>query len=290
MTLYKFQSGVIRFIQGFSKKIILSNMMALTSERVFSLAASGELSVGLAWLGALAYTFQIFFDFSGYSDMAIGLGRMFGFEFEENFRYPYLSKSVSEFWNRWHISLGQWFRDYVYFPLGGSRVSKRKLLRNLFVVWMLTGIWHGAAWQFIVWGLAYGILISLEKLTGIPKRLKHPAAITGYGIFTFLTVVLGWVVFGAYSFPAALYQLGAMFGQGATGIWDPLCTFTLREYGSYFLLAAVFSTPLPGKLSCYIKKGTLYSIGQAFVYMMLLLISISYLFMGSHNPFIYFHF
>ena len=290
VTLDKFQSGVIRFIQGFSKKIILSNMMALTSERVFSLAASGELSVGLAWLGALAYTFQIFFDFSGYSDMAIGLGRMFGFEFEENFRYPYLSKSVSEFWNRWHISLGQWFRDYVYFPLGGSRVSKRKLLRNLFVVWMLTGIWHGAAWQFIVWGLAYGILISLEKLTGIPKRLKHPAAIIGYGIFTFLTVVLGWVLFGAYSFPAALYQLGAMFGQGATGIWDPLCTFTLREYGSYFLLAAVFSTPLPGKLSCYIKKGTLYSIGQAFVYMMLLLISISYLFMGSHNPFIYFHF
>lgn len=290
VTLDKFQSGIYRFIEGFAKKIILSNIMSLTAERVFALAAEQNLSVGLAWLGALAYTFQIFFDFSGYSDMAIGLGRMFGFEFEENFRYPYLSKSVSEFWNRWHISLGHWFRDYVYFPLGGSRVSKPKLLRNLFVVWLLTGIWHGAAWQFIVWGIAYGVLISLEKLTGFPRCLKHPAAVFAYGCFTFLTVVLGWVLFGALDFSAALYQLGAMFGQGAVGIWDPLCTFTVQEYGPYFLLAALFSTPLPGKLAARVKDGPVAHIGKAAVYMLLLLIGVSFLFMGAHNPFIYFHF
>ena len=290
VTFDKFQSGIFRFIQGFAKKILLSNIMSLTAERVFSLATNGELSVALAWLGALAYTFQIFFDFSGYSDMAIGLGRMFGFEFEENFRFPYLSRSVSEFWNRWHISLGQWFRDYVYFPLGGSRVSKGKLPRNLFVVWLLTGIWHGAAWQFILWGIGYGVLISIEKLTGFPKCLKNPVAIAGYGCFTFLTVVLGWVLFGSYNFSGALYQIGAMFGHNATGIWDGLCTFTLQEYGMYYLLAALFSTPLPGKLFGLIKRGTFYYIAEAVVYMLLLLISVSFLFMGAHNPFIYFHF
>ena len=290
VNLEKFQSGIFRFIQGFSKKILLSNMMSLTSERVFALAVQQELSVSLAWLGALAYTFQIFFDFSGYSDMAIGLGKMVGFEFEENFRYPYLSKSISEFWNRWHISLGHWFRDYVYFPLGGSRVSKGKLLRNLFVVWLLTGIWHGAAWQFILWGIGYGILISIEKLTNFPKRLTNRYAIFAYGVFTFFTVVLGWVLFGAYDFRSALYQLGAMFGVGAISLWDPVAAFTIQEYGLYFLLAAVFSTPLVEKLTGRMKKGALYSIGQAVVYMFLLIISISYLFMGAHNPFIYFHF
>ena len=290
VTMDKFESGVCRFIQGFGKKVILSNIMSLTAERVFGLAVQQDLSVSAAWLGALAYTFQIYFDFSGYSDMAIGLGKMFGFEFDENFRHPYLSRYVSEFWNRWHISLGQWFRDYVYFPLGGSRVNKGKLLRNLFVVWLLTGIWHGAAWQFIAWGVIYGIIISIEKLTNFPRRANNPIVIAVYSVFTFLVVVFGWVLFGSYGFLPAAYQLGAMFGIGATGLWEPLCELTIREYGIYFLAAAVFSTPLPGKLAARLPRNGLYDVGKALIYMLMLLFSVSSLLMGAHNPFIYFNF
>ena len=290
VTLDKFEDGVCRFIQGFGKKVILSNIMSLTAERVFGLAVQQDLSVSAAWLGALAYTFQIYFDFSGYSDMAIGLGKMFGFEFDENFCYPYLSRSVSEFWNRWHISLGQWFRDYVYFPLGGSRVNKRKMLRNLFVVWLLTGIWHGAAWQFIAWGVAYGIIISIEKLTNFPKQEKSPVVITAYSVFTFLVVVCGWVLFGSYGLHPAVYQLGAMFGIGASGLWEPLCELILKEYGIYFMAAAIFSTPLPGKLAAGLPRNGLYNVGKALLYMLMLLFSVSSLLMGAHNPFIYFNF
>lgn len=290
VTLDKFQDGICRFIQGFGKKILLSNIMSVTAERFFSLAVQQELTVASAWFGALAYTFQIFFDFSGYSDMAIGLGKMFGFDFEENFRYPYISRSVSEFWNRWHISLGHWFRDYVYFPLGGSYVSKGKLLRNLFVVWLLTGVWHGAAWQFVVWGIGYGVIISIEKVTGFPRGLKNPVLIFTYGVVTFIIVVLGWVLFGAYGLLPALYQIGAMFGIGSTGLWDPLSTLTINEYWVYFLLSAIFSTPIPGKLIEGLKKNTAYHIGKAAVYMAILLLSVSYLLMDAHNPFIYFTF
>ena len=290
VTFEKFESGVCRFIQGFGKKVIISNTLSVTAEHVFSLAADQQLSISLAWIGALAYTFQIFFDFSGYSDMAIGLGRFFGFEFEENFRYPYLSRSVSEFWNRWHISLGQWFRDYVYFPLGGSRVKKLKLVRNLFIVWLLTGIWHGAAWQFILWGLGYGIIITFEKLTNLPKKLKSSTAITLYGIFTFLTVILGWVLFGSYGIQPALYQIGAMFGLHATEAWDLYSIFTLREYGIYFIMAIIFSTPLPKNISERLPKTALYDVCKAISYISILIISVSFLLMGAHNPFIYFNF
>ena len=290
ITLDSFEDGVCRFLQGLSKKIILSNVMSITAERVFSLAVHQELSVATAWLGALAYTFQIYFDFSGYSDMAIGLGKMFGFTFDENFRHPYISRSVSEFWNRWHISLGQWFRDYVYFPLGGSRVTQKKLIRNLAVVWLLTGIWHGAAWQFIVWGVFYGVLITLEKCTGFPKKAQNPAAIAIYSIFTLLAVVIGWVLFGAADLQSALYQLRAMFGIGATGVWDPLAVFTVREYGLHFLIAACFSTPLPGLLVKNWTKNAVYDVAKACAYMAMLVICVSYLLMNAHNPFIYFNF
>ena len=290
VTAEKFQSGVIRFIQGFAKKVLLSNILSLTAEHTFAAAAEMNLTVLMAWLGSLAYTFQIFFDFSGYSDMAIGLGRMFGFEFEENFRYPYLSKSISEFWNRWHISLGHWFRDYVYFPLGGSRVSRGKLLRNLFVVWLLTGIWHGAAWQFLLWGLIYGVLISLEKCTGIPKRLKNKPAIVGYSILTFLIVNFSWVLFGSQNLHAAVYQLGVMLGIGAAGLYDSYAVFTLSEYLPFYILAVLCSTPLPGKLLKKIPEGIVSDIFQAVAYIGLLLICVSYLVMGAHNPFIYFNF
>lgn len=285
-----FQSGVFRFIQGFAKKVLLANIMALTAEKGFALAAEQNLSVAMAWLGSLAYTFQIFFDFSGYSDMAIGLGRMFGFEFEENFRFPYISKSVSEFWNRWHISLGHWFRDYIYFPLGGSRVSKPKMLRNLFVVWLLTGIWHGAAWQFIVWGVLYGVIISLEKLSGYPKKFKNPLAIRSYAVVTFLVVNAGWVLFGSKGIGPAIFQLRTMFGMAGGALCDVNALYAISEYWPFYLLSTLFSTPLPGKLLDRIKKGGLYNFIEAIVYMLIFLIAVSYLVMGSHNPFIYFNF
>ena len=283
-----FQAGVCRFIEGFAKKIILANNLSLAAEKAFALAGAGEISTAMAWLGSLAYTFQIFFDFSGYSDMAIGLGRMFGFRFEENFRYPYLSRSVSEFWNRWHISLGHWFRDYVYFPLGGSRVDKGKLLRNLFVVWLLTGVWHGAAWQFIVWGLGYGLIISLEKLTGFPRSCRSNILSAAYALCTFLIVNAGWVLFGAQDLPAALVQLRAMLGFGAAP--DLTAAFYWQEYWPLFLAAAFFSTPLLRRLLARLRPGTALEIGRALLYMLLFVISVSYLAMGAHNPFIYFTF
>ena len=290
VSLDSFEAGVCRFLQGLFKKILLANVLAVTAEQVFGLAAERTLPLVTAWLGALAYTFQIYFDFSGYSDMAIGLGKMFGFEFEENFRHPYISRSVSEFWNRWHISLGQWFRDYVYFPLGGSRVSKKKLVRNLAVVWLLTGIWHGAAWRFILWGVLYGIIITVEKLTGFPKKAKNPVVVVGYSLVTFLLVVMGWVLFGASDLRSALYQLGSMFGAGSLGLWDTYSAFILQEYGIYFLIAALFSTPIPITLIGKLQKNAVYDLAKACIYILMLLIAVSYLLMNAHNPFIYFNF
>ena len=216
--------GIKRFLYGLSKKVILSNCFAARADEVFGL--SPELvSTPLAWLGALYYTLQIYYDFSGYSDMAIGLGRMFGFHFLENFNYPYISKSVTEFWRRWHISLSTWFRDYVYFPLGGSRVSsKAKHIRNLFVVWLLTGIWHGANWTFIAWGLFYFVLLVLEKYGHLGRG--WPAVCRW--LFTFLMVNFAWVLFRADSLGEAAGFLAAMFGRGA-GLWSDEAGLFLRE-------------------------------------------------------------
>ena len=293
-TPVQFEYGVRRFIFGFSKKILLANTLAASAEKAFSLAQSGDLSCAMAWIGALAYTFQIYFDFSGYSDMAIGLGALFGFRFEENFRYPYLSHSVSEFWNRWHISLGKWFRDYVYFPMGGSRVGRRKLLRNLFAVWLLTGIWHGAAWQYIVWGLGYGTIISFEKLSGIPKKLKDPVLIRAYALCTFLVVMGGWVIFGAADLSAGLAQLKAMLGIGTVSFVDGTARFYIRENAFFFAAAALFSTPFPAKaarkLGFIEDADRVRSALRALWAMLLFLVSVSYLAMGAHNPFIYFTF
>ncbi len=288
-----FQEGVRRFILGFAKKILLANNLSVAAERAFALAGAGELSVALAWLGSLSYSLQIYFDFSGYSDMAIGLGRMFGFRFEENFNYPYISRSVSEFWKRWHISLGRWFRDYIYFPLGGSRVNRTLLLRNLFAVWLFTGIWHGAAWQFIVWGLLYGCLVAFEKLSGIPGRLQSRAGKALYMLLTLLIVNAGWVLFGAESLQAALYQLWVMLGIGAAG--SPATALHLLRESWVFLAAGfLFSTPLVSRLLRKLKAGRedrpMTAVGEAALYLLLLILSVSFLAMGSHNPFIYFTF
>ena len=288
-----FRQGVERFILGFAKKVLLANNLSVISERAFALAGAGELTEGLAWLGAVSYSLQIYFDFSGYSDMAIGLGRMFGFRFEENFNYPYISRSVSEFWKRWHISLGRWFRDYIYFPLGGSRVSRGKLLRNLFAVWLFTGIWHGAAWQFIVWGLGYGVLVAFEKLTGLPGKLKTRAGRALYTVLTLLIVNAGWVLFGAQDLSAGLYQLRAMLGIGTAGSGD-LALFLLRERWIYLALGLLLSTPLCAnalrKLWAGREDKPIWAVGRAAGFLLLLILSVSYLAMGAHNPFIYFNF
>ena len=292
-TFDSFSEGVRRFIIGFAKKIILSNNMALVADAVFE---DPERSVVYAWMGAIAYTFQIFFDFSGYSDMAIGLGKMFGFHFLENFDYPYISASVSEFWRRWHMSLGQWFRDYVYFPLGGSRVKTRKrLVFNLFVVWSLTGIWHGASWNFVFWGLFYFALLTFEKLTGIPGRLTSPWAKFGYRVFTLLCVVIGWVFFRAETMEAGVQFLVDMAGLSGKRLLCDGAVQDMLQYRWFFLGAAVCSTPVfrwaKQKMELHSQVlGTITEYLSVPVYLLLLLWSVSYIMMGSHNPFIYFNF
>lgn len=210
----KFNDGVKRFIAGLGKKVLISNNMALIADAAYGRAEGHNLLTVMAWLGAWAYTFQIYYDFSGYSDMAIGLGKMFGFEFQENFNYPYISKSVSEFWRRWHISLGQWFRDYVYIPLGGNRVAVGRLYLNLFFVWFLTGLWHGANWTFVLWGTMYFLLLAIEKTLHMEKWFQTSGIHKCIGIaYTMLWVMIGWVIFRADNLQQAFYYLKTMFVQ-----------------------------------------------------------------------------
>ena len=284
--------GLRRFLVGLSKKILLANNMALVADVAFG-TPEGSLSVAMAWFGALCYTLQIYFDFSGYSDMAIGLGRIFGFHFDENFRFPYISKSVTEFWRRWHISLGSWFRDYVYFPMGGSKVSLWKHVRNLFVVWFLTGLWHGANWTFIVWGLMYFVLLVLEKFLIHPERFGTKSiGRWGWQAFTMLTVVFGWVLFRSNTIAHSASYLGAMFGVAASWI-NADAVFYIREYAVLFVLAVVCCLPIGEKLQNLVRD-TRAEVGfecvKAVGLYALLLLSVSYLVMGAHNPFIYFNF
>ncbi len=280
-----FSGGLCRFAVGFSKKILLANTLALVADHAFG---GGALSVGMAWLGSLAYTFQIYFDFSGYSDMAIGLGRMFGFHFQENFQYPYVSESITEFWRRWHISLSSWFRDYVYFPLGGSRVaSQGRHILNLFAVWLLTGIWHGANWTFLVWGLYYFVLLVVEKSCGWDKRGRTRLRI----VPTFLLVNFGWVLFRAESLRAAGRFFAAMFGFGAAGLWDAAAFAALRDNRVFFAAAVLFSAPVAKWLDG--RKETQGMAGDILYLAGVLAAAVAafaYLAKGAYNPFIYFNF
>lgn len=278
----QFTRGVFRFVVGFNKKMLLANAMAEVADKAFALPSP---SLAMAWFGAACYTLQIYFDFSGYSDMAIGLGRMFGFEFLENFNYPYLSKTVTEFWRRWHMSLGSWFRDYVYFPLGGSRVEKKsRLVFNLAVVWFLTGLWHGANWTFILWGVLYGVLITFEKLANWVHRVDGSRLLRWlYRPFTLLMVVLGWVLFRSDSISSAGGYLAAMFG--AAPLLDGHVVFWLREMMVPFCCAVLGCAPWWRRLAhpCFFAL----SCGAQ---LLLLLVSVSCLVMKAHNPFIYFNF
>lgn len=282
-----FSRGVTRFCIGLGKKVLIANNMAVVADAAFALLIEGQFqaSVAMAWLGAISYTLQIFFDFSGYSDMAIGLGQMFGFHFEENFNYPYIAKSVSEFWRRWHISLQTWFRDYVYFPLGGSRVSKPRLIFNLFVVWALTGIWHGANWTFLAWGLMYFVLLTIEKLTGFDKKQYW----WGH-IYTLLFVVIGWVIFRSSGMGNAFTYIKAMFGMGAKGLTDSAVGAYLVQNWVYYVMALVGCVPIVPELEGKWKNKMLWNMVFALCVVMAFWISVSFIMNQAYNPFIYFNF
>ena len=282
-------SGLRRFILGLGKKMLLANSMGEIADAVFAMTAA-ELDFRLAWLGAVCYTLQIYFDFSGYSDMAIGLGRIMGFRFAENFRYPFVSGSLTEFWRRWHISLGSWFRDYVYIPLGGSRVGKARWVRNLVIVWGLTGLWHGAAWNFVAWGLYFAAFLLLEKLF-LGRWLKR-VPVLGH-VYVLLAALFSFVLFDAASVPAALETAGGLLGLGGLPLWDSGALYYLRSYAPVLALAAVGSTPLPAALCRRIAAGRAGRVLDALepaALLALLAVCTAFLVSGSANPFLYFRF
>ena len=275
-------AGARRFLIGLSKKILLANQLGLLTE-IFR--DSAEKSVLFCWMYAIAFALHIYFDFSGYSDMAIGLGRIFGFHFQENFNYPYLSKSVAEFWRRWHMSLGTWFRDYVYIPLGGSRVSRLRWVFNILTVWMLTGLWHGASWNFVVWGLLFAALLLIEK--SVPALQKLPGALRhGYVLFC---VVISFVIFNAADLAQAGQDLAGMFGLGGLPLATAETLYYLRSYAVIFLLGFVGATPLPKALAARLPDK-LAAVLEPAALTGLLLVCTAYLVDGSFNPFLYFRF
>lgn len=284
----KFSDGISRFIIGLSKKVILSNALGTLADQVFA-TEIGQLTIASSWLGIIAYSLQIFFDFSGYSDMAIGLGKMFGFEFLENFNYPYISKSASEFWRRWHISLGSWFRDYVYIPLGGSRKGNLRTYINLFIVWFLTGFWHGANWTFIAWGLYFGILIAAEKafldklLNKMYKPIRH--------IYLILAVMIGWVFFRSNTFLQAFEYLGSLIGLSGQALYNNYTLKYINDYWYTIVLAIIFSMPTINIIRKYVSnKNNMYYFTKSIILIILFAIIIIKLANSTYNPFLYFRF
>ena len=285
----KFGEGSMYFIRGLAKKVLLANTSGMIFTEVSGLA-KGNIAVMTAWLGAFAYMFQIYFDFSGYSDMAIGLGKMFGFEFNMNFNYPYVSKSITEFWRRWHISLSSWFRDYVYIPLGGNRVSKIKHIRNLLIVWFLTGLWHGAAWNFVAWGLYYGVILIIEKYLLSPVLDRLPDVVRH--IYSIVLVVIGWVLFFSSSFGQAVDYIRVMFGAGAHGFADRESMYLLTSNLILWLILIFGSTPLVHFRYEHMLRTKKWNttIINSVVYVALFIVCIAYLVTETYNPFLYFRF
>ncbi|WP_200804835.1 MBOAT family O-acyltransferase [Anaerosalibacter sp. Marseille-P3206] len=283
-----FGEGAELFVIGLAKKVLLANNIGILWDSVKA-ASISNISILSAWLGIIAFTFQIYFDFSGYSDMAIGLGKMFGFNFMKNFDYPYTSKSITEFWRRWHISLGTWFREYVYIPLGGNREGKLKQYRNLFVVWFLTGLWHGANWNFILWGLYYCIFIIIEKAF-LKKWLDKSIFLSR--IYTMLVVIIGWVFFEFENIGQGFRYIGTMFGFGGNLAYDSTSLYYLLTYGLIFILLIICSTPIIKKGACKLKENPmmLNSIIYSLIIILILFICTAYLVNESYNPFLYFRF
>ena len=281
----QFASGVRRFCVGLGKKVLIANNIGALWD-IYAAKAPGELTVLGSWLGILAFSLQIYFDFSGYSDMAIGLGRMLGFEFLENFNYPYISKSVTEFWRRWHISLGTWFRDYVYIPLGGNRRGPWRQILNLLIVWALTGFWHGANWTFLCWGLYYAVFLIIEKVFLLKKLERVPVIAT---VYTLLVAVCGWVLFDLPSLSAAGSYYGSMFGFAAGGLACATDFFYLKEYAVVFIVCIVACLPLGKKLYDKLSDRVRSWLTPVLIAAVLLL-STAYLVDATYNPFLYFRF
>ncbi|MBQ8236416.1 MAG: MBOAT family protein, partial [Clostridia bacterium] len=284
-SVFLFSSGVKTFVAGLCKKVLLANVAAAAFEELKALPET-DLTVLGAWMGILFYSFQIYFDFSGYSDMAIGLGKMFGFRFLENFDYPYISRSITEFWRRWHISLSTWFREYLYFPLGGSRVDKKwKVFRNLLIVWFLTGFWHGANWNYILWGLLFFVFLVLEK-TFLLKLLDKIPAFFGHA-YTLIVVMFSWLLFHFEDLGAGMRWALKMFGVGAQVINDTTLFALLRSLPMIAILCLA-CTPLPKKLYYRLcAKGALYRVIFAVCGIFLFLLAVAALVSSGFNPFIY---
>lgn len=287
VTTADFSEGVMRFVVGLGKKVLLANQMGAVWSEIYALG--GDVSALMAWTGAIAYTFQIYFDFSGYSDMAIGLGRMFGFKFPENFRYPYQSVSITDFWRRWHITLSTWFKEYLYIPLGGNRRGLARQALNLLIVWSLTGFWHGAGWNFVLWGLYYFVILFIEKLfllkalDKLPKFFRH--------VYALLLIIIGWVIFASDDVSVLLPYLGSMFGaNGAIGGMD---VYTLLTKAALLIICCIASTELPKKL--FLSAAGAMNEKAAFTLKSVLMIALLALSMilligDSYNPFLYFRF
>ncbi len=287
VTTADFSEGVMRFVVGLGKKVLLANQMGAVWSEIYALG--GDVSALMAWTGAIAYTFQIYFDFSGYSDMAIGLGRMFGFKFPENFRYPYQSVSITDFWRRWHITLSTWFKEYLYIPLGGNRCGLARQALNLLIVWSLTGFWHGAGWNFVMWGLYYFVILFIEKLfllkalDKLPKLFRH--------VYALLLIVIGWVIFASDDVGVLLPYLGSMFGaNGAVGGMD---VYTLFTKAVLLIICCVASTELPKRLflsaTGAMNEKAAFTI-KSVMTIALLALSMILLIGDSYNPFLYFRF
>ena len=290
-----FSSGVVRFLIGLSKKVLIANNMALVADAAWKLIIGDRLeaSVAMAWLGAISYTLQIYFDFSGYSDMAIGLGKIFGFDFPENFKHPYIATSLTEFWRRWHISLSSWFRDYVYIPLGGSRRGEARTYINLMIVWLLTGIWHGANYTFVVWGLLYGILLMIEKVICAHKAIRKQSLIQKIAgrIYTMIVVTLAWVIFRSDSINDALIYILGMFGRGSGKLVDRVFVAYLKQNICFYIPAIIGCMPILESLEIkFGEKNPIYNVAFGATVLAGFVISVSYIINNGYNPFIYFNF
>lgn len=281
-----FSEGIKCFIIGLFKKVMIANNVGFIWESIHSLPYS-EISLSLAWIGAICYSLQIYYDFSGYSDMAIGLGKMFGFHFLENFNYPYIAKSITDFWRRWHISLSSWFKEYVYIPLGGSRKTIARTVINLLIVWFLTGLWHGASWNFVVWGLYFGVLLIIEKfvlkkvLDKMPSFIRH--------LYTLFFVIISWVIFACPTLEDGLNYISIMFNFN-NEIISPSVSYLISTHFVLFIIAIIGCTPIFKKIKEKLKNNKIFMIIEIIICLVLFFISLSFLVGSTYNPFLYFRF
>ena len=292
--LERITEGIKRFVIGFAKKVLIANQMAVIWEEIYAMVeGGGNPGAALVWMGAVAFTFQIYFDFSGYSDMAIGLGKILGFDYLENFDHPYISRSITEFWRRWHMSLSSWFKEYVYIPLGGNRKGLPRQIVNIFIVWALTGLWHGASWNFVLWGVYYGVLLIIEKLFLLKLLDKLPAKLVFIKhVYTLFFVILGWVIFNITDFSVLGKYIALMFGAGTVNA--AVTMYYLKSRAFLMIIAAVCSLPLLNKIDGLMDKKLMFyttkDMVETFVLLILFIMSVAFLVSGSYNPFLYFRF